>query len=384
MKGIITILTFALFGSNSTTNEQKATQDQTIEKDVIEKALKYLASKQQKDGSWPEGGPRVQSEKRYANYPISFASFAGLSFIAAGYTPKEGLYKDNINNASEFVIISLKEQFEKPKSAWLEMGAIFLAHVYQCKPSDELKNVLCKVRDHLIKRQQSDGGWTYHGRLCGQSFTTNGVIISLLTLKNAGIKVDEKILETASAFYDKSQEDYKYRDGVVKNDGHFKYEARPIPIDVGKSLHIDSARQHAGRTVAALWLLEILGRDNTETYKKAAAWSKKYLDDIDRSHHGSAYHLLFAGLSCYYGKNKEFWKKYKDLFYKGILEAQQKDGSITLKQREGTEYPLEFTDTWGEERWGPVYTTSLYTIILQLHKGHLLFDKLGSTNSQAK
>jgi hypothetical protein len=117
--------------------------------------------------------------------------------------------------------------------------------------------------------------------------------------------------------------------------------------------------------------MELLGLSNTEVFARLGTFSEKNLDRIDMSQHGPAFHMFCAGLSCFYLQEKNLWKKFLGNYRSLIEKSQDKDGAILVKPRDGSCKPMDEA-----KGFGPVYTTANYVILLQLHKGKLLFDKL--------
>ncbi len=324
---------------------------------VIEKALKYIISQQKENGTW--------------NDTVFFTAISGLGLYANGSTTKDGPYKKELQKANEVVVKAVLEG-EKKSFYWVGMYifemsffALFLSHVYQTEKTEELKKVLEKIRDYLIKKQGDDGGWGYGGRDCleekgAMPFVTNQVIISLLLLNHVGIEVDERVFKEAIKFYSDAQ----YPNGAY--DYSFTGKVAKLPtgnMEIGMGFYV-------GRTLAALWPMYLLGGSDTETFKKPKSFSEKHLKSTPTCHHGPVYHLFFVGLACFYTKEKALWEKYNFEFRDRIIKAQKEDGSILIKLSSGDQ-PIDHT-----EKLGPIYTTPLYTIILQLHKGNLLFDKM--------
>ncbi len=191
------------------------------------------------------------------------------------------------------------------------------------------------------------------------TFVTTGVAISLLTFKHLGIEVEEKVFQKIRGFYT--------HDKLRQQDNSFAYTLDGIIQGVFQQVN----KASAGRTVAALWPMWLLGLGSSETWKKAKTFSLEHVNNVDLSQHGPSFHVLWAGLACFYNEDKALWKKYQDHFRNAISAAQKEDGSILIKPREKSVHPVDEVN--GK---GPIFTTPQYATILLLHKGHLLFDKL--------
>lgn len=393
--GIISIfaLTFSVFGQNVVVSQekkdQKKKQDKTelrqdssrVDDKIIDKALKFLASSQLTDGSWMEGKDSDKENYTTMFYKVGFTSLGGLALLASGSTTKEGPYKAELIKAVNRVKKTVQKMI-KTCHSWLEIPVLFLGHVYKIEKSEELKELLLTLRDILLKRQRKEGGWDY-GPVPDLTYkpeilVTNNTIIALMLLQHVGIDIDNKVFKRAIEFYEKG--------GLQSKEGGFYYRTS---YELKKFMKVEPKSNDwtlAGRTVEALWPLELLEATKGEMYENAKNYAKKYIHEIDRSQHGAAYHCLFAGMSCYYGKDRTMWKKYQELFWEKIVKAQKEDGSIQIVPREGGEQSIDLLDTAVLEKkgmrgviFGAVYTTSMYAILLQLQKNNLLFDKLKYT-----
>ena len=67
---------------------------------ALEKGLGWLASKQNPDGSWSDGG--------YA-HNTAITSFAVLAFLSQGHLPGQGKYGAEVQRASRFLVASARE-----------------------------------------------------------------------------------------------------------------------------------------------------------------------------------------------------------------------------------------------------------------------------------
>jgi hypothetical protein len=129
-----------------------------------------------------------------------------------------------------------------------------------------------------------------------------------------------------------------------------------------------------GRTALVIWALELVGLKDIEHYGSAKEYTTKNIDKLDHGQHGPAYPLFWGGLSCYYMEDKSIWEKYWTNYRTVFAEAQKEDGSILIKARKGAFFPVDGVSSL---KFGiPTYTTAHYVIIMQIHKGHLLFDKI--------
>jgi len=348
---------------------------------VIDRALKFIASQQKADGRWVNDKKKEGSYQSADHTPV-FTSINALALYAGGSTSKEGRYKNEIQRAKRAVIKlvqSLLQNKLNPDYHTYRYAVLFLTHVYKHEKSAELKTLLEKIRNHLVKRQFSSGGWSYGGP-DEMPFMTTCTVISLMLLRQVGIKVDNKVFESARNFYT--------MDYLQHNEGGLVYHAKWEKIHkILKAIYKKGGlklnpENRAGRTAAALWPMQLLGLSDSDTFRKAKKFAVKNIDEIDRSQHGPAYHLFWTALACFYGQQEGLWKKFHERFCNEIVKNQAEDGSILIKPRKNSYMPVDEEKSplksVGFHQTGPIYTTPKYVIILLLNRGTLLFDRLKS------
>ncbi len=330
--------------------------------EAIDKALKFLISQQKEEEGWPNTGKAA----KYGKFDFSLYTtvICGLALIADGALTKDGRNKAEFQRATKSVIRYLEDILKTindkakyylenhVKFDQMPATAIFLAHVYNKEKTNDLKELLEKILPVWEKQQRKDGGWHYRPSYAGSTYMTNEIAVTLRLFELVGIEVDNKFYDGINKFYPK----------VLAKDGSFDY-------------FIKSMKTNAkGRTAASIWPLELLGFAESEIYTKVKEYADKNIDSIDNGHHGPSFHVLWGGLSCFYQSDKTAWEKFWKFYRDFILDGQKEDGSIMVKARKGTFFPVDGVDSLKFAT--PVYTTAHYLVVLQLAKGHLLFDKL--------
>lgn len=334
---------------------------------VVKNALKFIASSQQEDGSWPS-----------KMAPIETTAFNGLALLASGSTPEKGDYKDQLKLCKEYMLkIGNKMKIFKEGFCWDTIYvALFLTELYNVDKSDEIKAALEQILTILKNKQTKSGGWNYGGafkrsrriairplNITGDHVaTTNHTVLLLAYLSTAGFKIDEKVITKVRSLYE---------DPLNKEDS-FGYVLGSNKDKLGPS--------QAGHTFGSLLPLNLLGLKNDKedsVYQKAASYilknftreidGKKYAQ-FELSHHGFAYHHFCSALASYMDGGK-LWKEYWNHAREQIAANQAEDGSIFITPPEEADMPMD-------EALGKNYTTAMYTIILQLGQEKMLLHKL--------
>lgn len=173
-----------------------------------ERGLDWLTKNQAKDGSWGQ------------QYTIAITSFACLAYLSASDEPFTGDRGKALVKGLAFLMSQQKDGMFKPQgSSWLHaqgFGTLALSEAYGrslfCKtePDADMK----KIRDAVAKavaviceNQSNSGGWPYQPKTPDQheGSTTVCAVQAIISAKNFGIKVDEKVMEKGFDYLKKCQ-----------------------------------------------------------------------------------------------------------------------------------------------------------------------------------
>ncbi|MBM3993655.1 MAG: terpene cyclase/mutase family protein [Planctomycetes bacterium] len=365
--------------------------------EAANKGLEWLKKTQHpKDGSWSANGQN----------PISMTGMAGLALLCEGSTVNQGKYRDNIRLAADFLMKKASKGggtdglIGNPQLAG-ETGRymyghgfalLFLACVYGEEDDKErraeLKDILTRAVKYCGSAQSSHGGWFYtaKGDPPGSDNDEGSVTVTqmqaLRACRDAGIPVPKQIMEKGADYLRKSTTP---DGGVVYSLGRGGFGA---PAGGGRP----------ALTAAAIACLFSAGNylekkpDGTPS-KEFDPYIKKWFQfcnsprgvPLDRGAGGGGFnrlpfdeytHFYYApsiyfigedGWEKMFGKNSPnplTWSLYKKTFVEGAIlrpGAQNGDGS------------WQGAGGWGS---GPIYTTSVYCVILQLENNCLpVFQK---------
>ena len=136
-------------------DEKVKIDDQT--KKAIDKALVWLKDHQQRDGSW--GNTAV-------------TSFALLAFMANGHVPNQGTYGETVSKGVRYLLACVRDNPNRRDDGYLVgdrggnmychgMAALALTQVYGMTGDKEVRDVLKKAIDLIIRTQSREGGWRY-------------------------------------------------------------------------------------------------------------------------------------------------------------------------------------------------------------------------------
>jgi hypothetical protein len=176
---------------------QEKGQQPDWQEELTAKALKYIVASQKEDGSWP------------GRDTIYITSLNCLALYSSGSTTNEGTYKKELQRGRDFILTKIENGTRDLVGGAVitaPLVTMFLSHLYAMGKSDDVKKLIEKQRDYMVKRQRAEGGWIYDSapggfHAGGQPFLTNNIVISLLLMKELGIDVDGKVFENVGKFY---------------------------------------------------------------------------------------------------------------------------------------------------------------------------------------
>jgi len=206
---------------------------------AADRAAAWLAASQLPDGSWGSGGFRGSA---------AVTAQVVMALVAAGSTPSSGRHVDAVARGVDFLVacagpdglIAGNEDAAHGPMYGHIFATTALAEVYGETADDEkVARILAAARDLLARAQGDTGGWRYRPvRGEADLSVTAAGLVALRGLHNAGVAVDERTVDRATACIEDMQ----------NPDGGFRYLA-------------DAGPSGSARTAAAVFALLVAGRD---------------------------------------------------------------------------------------------------------------------------
>ena len=313
---------------------------------IINGALKYLASQQLADGSWTGNKASPESNK----WAVAMTSYVMMAFMANGNLPDAGPYAKQVKNGMQFLLDSVQADgtFKTGDPSHYMythgLGTMVLAELY----GETLNPVIKPKLQHLVllieRGQNSEGGWRYQpGSKDADLSVTVPQTVALCAAKRAGIAVPEITIDRAVGYIKKC---------AVGTTGGFSYQA----TGGGGSYARDSA---------AIYALQITGLFDDPL---VSAGSQQVMREIQRSPTPGwrvewlTYGSYYSGVA-HYLIGGDRWKNYYQTF--------------------GQDYLLKHVTTQGDmSHWdesldanakgiGSNWCTAVFTTILSLPYGYL-------------
>ena len=317
---------------------------------AVSKALEWLKTKQNKDGSW--GG----------QHKAAMTGMALLCYLGRCETPESPFYGDNVMKGIMYLIeLSKKNQYGMIAENLKESGATYehgiatyaLGEMYTLarlgsKSLPGMKDAFEKGVTLIIKNQTTKGAWTYGGKDDIAYVAGNGEDLSvtgwqyqaLKAAKHTGLKIPH-LHETIS-------NTMKYLEGKQTKDG-----------GIGNS-NRDAGYNQWNLTGTGVLGLQTLGKGKTNVIDKGIKFLRTFIsaEPLDWNKNANLYAWYYY-TQAFFQKGGDDWRFYNEMLLPQLLNNQAPDGS------------------WKQERGGPgnqeggVYKVALCTLQLEVYYRYL-------------
>jgi Prenyltransferase and squalene oxidase repeat len=325
----------------------------------VERALAFLASQQQSDGSFPTM-PHAQP---------GVTSLCVLAFMAHGHNPGEGKYGERLERATNFIIscqkpnglVMLEGPTGRKISRNLEhlvgvagaynhaISSLTLSEMYGMsagKKSTVIQNGITKaVQASLIMQRwpkrfpYDEGGWRYlieYDQTDSDLSVTGWQLMFLRSARNAGFNVPSTAIDDAVGYvrrtFDTEYGTFHYR--IKRGDGRSRGMTGAGILALGHAgFHKSVEAQRAG---------QVLLQYSFEVYNDTEPFPKR-----DRYHYS-----LFNCCQGMYQLGSPYWEEFFPRTVNAVLQHQRPDGSWDAERFHR------------DRRYGNSYTTALVILAL--------------------
>jgi hypothetical protein len=327
----------------------------------VEKGLKWLAGKQNKDGSWSDRG----------NYlTVTVTSYAGLAMLMEGSTLREGRYAANLRRAVDWfqsaaqpngLLVPADDQAEQGRALNAHAGALLFlasAHDGDEEPRGKrLAKTLAAAVRYAMESRTRRGAWgsapSQPGNESEDTFSTAAMLHALAAADRAGVKIPRGVFEQAT----------RYLAAASARDGGVVYAPGGGALD-------PAAQGQAFPTGAAAAAAVTLPGTPPSQFPKWVAFARRtppqygdvgQINAITLMHHanvGRVANALGDGghrrLDPAVKPGEELrWSAFRADVFTRVVAKQGEDGK------------------WPDDFVGPVFATSLALVVLQLDNNHL-------------
>ena len=321
--------------------QAQAALDPEVETKVTQ-GLDWLAYQQHKLGHWTA----------QRQYPTAMTSLAGMAFLCEGSTTTQGKYAENVRRAVDFLTRRSRDNGligdtdDQRYTYGHGFAMLFLSQVLgeeeDLDRRRELLEVLTKAVIFTGQAQTRAGGWGYVSSKDGNGFdegsTTITQVQGLRGCRNAGIPVPKEIIDKAVDYIRKC---------TNKKDGGVQYSSK-------------GGGSRPAITAAAVACLYNAGEYDDTYVPRMMEYCRKQLKPGTRDNFGHWHYAHFYYAQVMYREGDKTWDTYQETIRKRLLREAEtvRLGEVDLA-------------VWKQGYIGPVYTTALNLIILQLDKSYL-------------
>jgi hypothetical protein len=301
---------------------------------AVDRALEYLAERQEADGSWPQGVSRKPN--------TGIDALCLLAFMGRGHVPGRGPYEATVGRAIAGLRRSADDKGLLVHPGGHSHGPMYehaLATLALIEASgwitdDDLRETCRKAVDVIISSQNREGGWRYQPQPRDADLSVTVMqVVALRAAQNARLAVPEETLERA----------VRYVKRCSRPEGGFSYQPGQGPKDA--------------QSAAGALCLQLLGRFDDPDVRRAleVLQSRGYRPDMDQYFH----YMNYYAMQAHFQAGEEAWSAWHPRVRERLLEEQAADGS----------WP-----GWREERLnGPAkcYSTAMGAITLEVYMHYL-------------
>lgn len=333
------VVAVCLVASGGSRPARASTNGQVDER--VSQALEWLALQQEKSGHWTAQG----------RYPTAMTALSGLAFLCEGSTTTQGKYSENLRRAVDFLIRRARPNgligdFDDDRYTYGHgFAMLFLSQILgeeeDYERREDLIRVLTKAVIFTGQAQTAAGGWGYVSAKDGSGFdegsTTITQVQGLRGCRNAGIPVPKEIIDKAITYIHQ----------CTTAEGGVQYSSK-------------GGGSRPAITAAAIACLYNAGQYDDDYVPRMLAYCEKNLDPAQQDSFGHWHYAHFYYSQVTYRKGGDEWDKYLQSISQRLLKEVElmKTGDATVA-------------VWKQGMVGPVYTTALNLIILQLDNAAL-------------
>ena len=291
-----------------------------VTKRAVDKALRYLADRQEADGSWGN---------------TAITSFVLLAFMSNGHMPNQGDHGKAVAKCVRYLCSCARDDgyVVGPRGGNMYchgMATLALTQVYGTTGDEDVKKVTKRAIELIIKTQNNEGGWRYDPAPTGADISVTIMqVMALRGAKDAGIHVPDKVTEDAIKYVNKCYD---------RRSGGYRYQ----PYSAGAGY---------ARTAAGVCVLQLCGKYDADDIKAAVEYMERVADD--RGHYWYGHYYAAHALNQVGGK---VWEDYYKRMNASLLRSQQVNG----EWRDGR-----------EGAYGPNYQTAIAVLILSVPTHYL-------------
>jgi hypothetical protein len=307
------------------TGQERVTVDDKTEA-IIRGALKYLASKQNTNGSWSASDGERQE--------VAITGYVLVTFLSCGHLPDEGEHGKTVTAGVNYLLNNIRADGTfQPIGHYMYghgIASIALAEVYGQTKDPRVRPKLEQVIRTIIQSQNHEGGWRYNPRPNDADISVSVLqVVALRAAKNAGLDIPQVTIDRAVKYVHACYD---------RREGGFTYQP-------------NNRRPGYARTAAAIYSLQVCGQYNDPHVAAGADFLFRNRGEREWFTYGN-----FYAAPAMYMIGGNTWETYYNQMKTILLSATRQQGDMIY---------------W-EPRWdggrgvGTTFCTAVYTMILAM------------------
>ncbi len=267
-------------------------------RNAIARGLKWLAARQNANGSFDSGSTAI-------------TSLGALAFVAGGNVPGQGPYGDNVSRALHYILAHchhsglIAAQNDGTPMYSQGFATLFLAEIYGESQIPGLRNKLQKAVRLIVDTQNAQGGWRYQPVVMpGDISVTICQVMALRAARQAGIGVPRRTMLKAIGFVRRLQ----------NPDGGFSYMLGMSGSDFARS-------------AAGVALLFYSGVYKGAMIGAAVHYVNGCLPGTPLNMQGNYFYGNYYGTQAMFLAGGKWWARWWPAMSKNLLSRQQPDGA---------------------------------------------------------
>jgi hypothetical protein len=309
--------------------------------------LKFLATNQTGDGSWPTFvHPRDWEQWNTAEYRwgnVGVTALVVMAFLGEGETwpdedkPKsKSIYGDKIKKGLRYLAAQQDPKTGRfgPAEGDLThhmynqgMATMAVCEAAGLSGDEQLREIAQKAVDYIVRAQTAKGGWNYHGRSEGKDDTSvsSWQVQALFSAKEIGLQVPDEALKKALKMYQEA----------TQAEGFVRYEAGSADAEDANRISLCGV---------ALMTRQLLGEDaRTPVFQKLSAKLIENAPDVKTTWGGNwrpkannnddparslydPYRMYFASYGIYFLGGRD-WETWNEIMKRSVITMQSSDGA---------------------------------------------------------